>query len=88
MRLLYDLADETSLLKPKARAAVLAHARQTTSAALQRLGIGSDDYADLEVLFVAHQLRLASSRCISPARLLRAYEHQSFALRPSQRAAA
>jgi SAM-dependent methyltransferase len=79
IRLLYDAADESALLKPKLRAAVLTHAKEATTRALERLGLGSEDYADLEVLFVAHQLQMASSRNLCKERLLRAYQHPAFA---------
>jgi SAM-dependent methyltransferase len=80
LRLLFDTIDESALLRPKVRAALIAQAKRTTVAALGPLGIGPENYADLEVLFVAHQLQMGASRDVSCEKLLHAYHHQAFAL--------
>jgi hypothetical protein len=80
LRLLADTIDESSLLRPKLRAPLIAHARRCIIQALAALGIGPGSYADLEVLFVAHQLQMGSARDLSCEKLLDAYRHQKFAL--------
>jgi SAM-dependent methyltransferase/aminoglycoside phosphotransferase (APT) family kinase protein len=83
LRLLYDIASDSYLLKPAARATLLARSKRIIRAALDRLGLGFDDYDDLEALFIAHQWQLSTLRHGSDFdRLLDGARNQTFALKP------
>lgn len=62
IRLEYDVRAESERLKPAQRGAVLESSKRTVGQALARLGVGPEDHAALEALFVAHQFRLWLSR--------------------------
>jgi SAM-dependent methyltransferase len=62
MRLLYDVRDESGLLKPAQRRAVLERTKRPIREALARMGVGPEEYGDVEALFVAHQFHLWLSR--------------------------
>lgn len=83
LRLLYDTWDDSRRLKPKTHQAVMARATQAARAALERLGIGPEAYADVEALFTAHQIQLGLARNFGPEKLLQAYHARAFALRPA-----
>jgi SAM-dependent methyltransferase len=83
LRLLYDTANDAARLLPHAYPAILAQAKQTTRDVLARIGVGPDDYADLEALFVAHQLhygRSPNADVPDPTELRQAYERGTFSL--------
>jgi hypothetical protein len=81
VRLLYDLSLDSASLKRPARTRLLAAAREIIRSGLARLNVKPADYADLEVLFVADQLELSSSRNAGGTDiLLSAYDRGDFAL--------
>jgi SAM-dependent methyltransferase len=86
MRLLYDVRDESVLLKPAERRAVMDAAKRAVRAALARAGVAPEDHADVEALFVAHQLQQWLSRENDPGtsakarNLLRRYRDRETAL--------
>lgn len=82
LRLLYDAWSDTALLKPKARQAVVARARQTTCDTLARLGVGLDDYPAVVTFFVAHQIMLLLPRHAEAeaGEVIQAYHQGVFAL--------
>jgi SAM-dependent methyltransferase len=82
VRLFRDVSTEEGLLRPAARARLLADARAVVVAALGTLGFGAADLADLEVLFVAGQCRLLQERGSEVESLLRTYRNRSFTLTP------
>ena len=86
LRLLNDTLDESRLLKPKSGRAVMERARMIVREALGRIGVGPEDYEDVEALFVAHQFDMWLSRDAGAAtslrarNLLRSYRDREFAL--------
>jgi SAM-dependent methyltransferase len=86
MRLLRDAGDDSRLLKPRDRQAVMETTKQAVRDALGRLGVASEDYADVEALFVADQYqrwRLRDRNSGTPlrtSRLLEEYGRREFAL--------
>ena len=79
-RLLYDTWVDAGLLPPRVRQAVLTQAKQVTRAALARLGVDPEDCDDIEALFLAHQIQLASSNRPRVEALLQAYRQGTFTL--------
>ncbi|MFI5361858.1 MAG: methyltransferase domain-containing protein [Elusimicrobiota bacterium] len=86
LRLLYDVWDESSLLKPRSREAVMERTRRAVGDALGRVGIGPEDYDDVEALFIAHQFQQWISRehdlraPVKVRELLRRYREREAAL--------
>lgn len=62
VRLVHDAWDESALLAPGSRRAVMEGTRRIVRAALGRLGVESGNYAEVEALFVAHQFDMWLSR--------------------------
>jgi hypothetical protein len=85
-RLLHDVRHESALLEAGSRRDVMSLARRAVRDAFERLGIGREDYADVETLFVAHQFHLWLLRYPHAAttewakRFLRDYRTGEFAL--------
>jgi SAM-dependent methyltransferase len=80
MRLLFDTWDELSRLNPRRLKTVMVRAKEATRAALARLDLGPADYADVEALFVAHQIELGASRNADSCSVLEAYRQRLFTL--------
>jgi SAM-dependent methyltransferase/aminoglycoside phosphotransferase (APT) family kinase protein len=80
MRLLFDTWDELGRLNPRRLESVMARAKAATRAALARLDLGPLDYADVEALFVAHQIELGASRNADSRSLREAYRRGLFSL--------
>ena len=86
MRLLRDAGDDSRLLEPKCRQAVMETAKQAVRGAFGRLGIDAESYADVEALFVADQYQRfllrdrSSGTPFRARRLLEEYGRREFAL--------
>jgi SAM-dependent methyltransferase len=80
MRLLFDTWDELRRLNPRRLESVMVDAKAATRAALDRLDLGPADYADIESLFVAHQIELGVSRKADSRILVEAHRQRLFTL--------
>jgi SAM-dependent methyltransferase len=81
VRLLYDTWVDSRILSRRVRDVVMADTRETIRQTLFGIGLREEDFADLEVLFVAHQCRLMLSRHGDVDRVLRAHRDRAFSLR-------
>lgn len=80
VRLLYDAWMDSKVFKPRQARAIRDHLRTVIRNALISHGIGEADFADLEMLFVAHQHEFDNSRKCEVETMLRAYSEPSFRL--------
>jgi SAM-dependent methyltransferase len=76
MRLLYDAWLEKEFFAPWLDQQFLPHVREAVRQGLQRLQLFPEDYANLEVLFIAHQVQFDRSRDCDVNQLIQAYEQR------------
>ena len=79
-RLLYDAWVDSKVFRPRRAQEFLASVRAGVAHALASLGIAADDFADIEMLFVAHQHEFDHSRKCQGEQLIRAYSDPAFTL--------